>query len=328
MRILKRRKVALVANPNAGKHTPRAGLGAIIGSVLASPANPNRIYDTKTLEELSRAARQIQMERPEILAVAGGDGTLHKTLTSVFQEYERRPEVPLPQILLIPIGTMNNVATAIGATRYDPVTLARRIDEKIKKNRAFDVVHVRIMKINGEYGFMHGAGLPVNFLQAYYSYDHALGKKRIIKVLLSAIWDELLAVLPLRKSKQLLTRPIHARIKLPDDHEPPVAPFMTHTAFMAATIDQVGFGCRAMPDAMRTDGCFMIRSSRLTFWGFVASIGHLWAGLSLPSSFDAAVSNVVIEYEQPTVTMVDGEIKPPRTSDVIESGPLLTFIIG
>jgi len=320
--------MALVSNPNAGQHTPRAGLGAVIGSILAAPADPNRRYDTKTLGELARAARQIQQDRPEILAVAGGDGTLHKTLTSVFQEYERRPGVPLPQILLIPIGTMNNVATSIGATRYDPVTLAKRVDEKLKSHQELDVVHVRILKVNGEYGFMHGAGLPVNFLQAYYAYDHALGKRRILKVLLATLWDEFLSILPFRRSRQILTKPVHARIKLPEDHDPPVAPFMTHTAFMSSTVDQVGLGCRAMPEAMKTDGCFMLRSSRLSFWGWLASIGHLWAGLGLPQSFDAVVPRLVIEYEQPTVTMVDGEIKPPRTHDVVECGPLLTFIIG
>jgi hypothetical protein len=37
---------------------------------------------------------------------------------------------------------------------------------------------------------------------------------------------------------------------------------------------------------------------------------------------------MTVEYEQPTVTQVDGDLKPPTTRDVIEICPALPFVIG
>ena len=330
MKLLRRRtKMALVANPNAGKNTPRAGLGAVIGKILSAPPNPHRLYDTRTLGELAQAAKRIQASRPEILAVAGGDGTLHQTLTSVLAEYEKQPGTPLPQILIVPIGTMNTVATAIGANRRDPVELVKRIDEKIKQGAKFRTVKANVLKINGEYGFMYGAGFPANFLALYYSFPAETGKGRSVKAIATILWDELLALLPFRHSHELLVKPIHARIRLPDDHDPPVAPFMSHSGLMAATVDEVGFGCRAMPDARSCPGSFMIRSMRLSFWKLIRYLPRIWGGFGLPSSstFDAVVPAVTVEYEQPTVTFIDGDMRPPTLRDEIVCGPELEFII-
>ncbi|MFA6604113.1 MAG: diacylglycerol kinase family protein [Patescibacteria group bacterium] len=330
MKLLRRRtKMALVANPNAGKHTPRAGLGAVIGKILAAPPDPHRLYDTQTLGELAQAAKRIQLSRPDILAVAGGDGTLHQTLTSVLAEYEKQPHAPLPRILIVPIGTMNTVATALGANRRDPVELVKRVSEKIRQGAGFRTVKANILKINGEYGFLYGAGLPVHFLNRYYSYPAELGKWRSAKVIAAVFWDEVLGLLPFRRSRRLLTEPVHARIRLPDGHEPPVVPFMSHTGFMVATVDEIGFGCRALPDARSCPGSFMIRSLRLSFWRLAVHLARLWSGFGLPaaSAFDAVVPAVTIEYEQPTVTFLDGDMRPPTLRDEIVCGPELEFII-
>jgi hypothetical protein len=47
----------------------------------------------------------------------------------------------------------------------------------------------------------------------------------------------------------------------------------------------------------------------------------LWAGLPLPATFDAVVPYLTIDYQEPTIATVDGDMKPPRTNDVIGCGP-------
>lgn len=69
-------------------------------------------------------------------------------------------------------------------------------------------------------------------------------------------------------------------------------------------------------------------STRLSFLGLIGNLIRIWTGQSLPSTFDAVVPEVVIEYAEPTVTMVDGDLKPPTSRDVIACGPMLKFIIG
>lgn len=322
---VRRRRVAVVTNPNAGKNTPRAGLGKVIASILTTP---HWTYNTQTLSELELAAQRIRQERTDILVIAGGDGTIHHTLTKVLREHERSPGTPLPQILIIPIGTMNTVATTIGLTRHPAVRLAELVAAKLHENRPLDHVHLNPMRVNDEYGFLYGSGLVVNFLEKYYEDRENRGPKRAIKVILGTLGNELLSLITFRKSKQILTRPVHAKITLPDGFAPPVAPQMTHTGIMCASVDQIGLGCRGMPEARSRPGHFMLRSTHLNFWGLAASLGPLWAGLPLPKSFDAVVPNLTIDYQEPTVVQVDGDLKPPRMQDVIACGPTLSFITG
>ena len=319
------KKVAVVTNPKAGKNTPRAGLGKVISSILATP---RWTYNPETLSALEGTAKQLSHDRPDILVIAGGDGTVHETLSKVLLEHEHSPAAPIPQILIIPIGTMNNLATTLGLTKHPAVKLAELIAAKIRDKRPLDVTPLNPLKINDEFGFLYGTGLPVNFLQKYYEDRKHRGPRRAIKVVLTTIGNEILSLLTFRKSKQILTRPVHATITLPEGNDPAVAPFTTHTGIICASIDDIGLGCRAMPKARSQPGCFMLRSTHLSFWGLVGSLGPLWAGLPLPATFDAVVPHLSIDYQEPTIATVDGDMKPPRTSDVIGCGPTVSFITG
>ena len=322
---MKRRKIAVVANPNAGKNTPRAGLGKVIASILTTP---HWIYTPETLTELGETAQKLGRDRPDILVIVGGDGTIHQTLSKVLLEHESAPGTLLPQVLIIPVGTMNNIATAIGLTRHPALKLAKVVAAKIRENHPLDVTYRNPLKINDEFGFLYGAGLPVNFLQKYYEDRRKRGRTRAIKVILSTLGNEVSALVRLKHPTQTLTQPVHATISFPNNHEPPVVPYTTHTAIMCASVDNLGLGCRGMPDATSQPGCFMLRSTQLTFWGIAASLGALWAGLPLPATFDAVVPRVRIDYQEPTIATIDGDMMAPTSCDLIACGPTLSFITG
>ncbi|HSD12485.1 MAG TPA: diacylglycerol kinase family protein [Patescibacteria group bacterium] len=319
----RQRKVAAFTNPNAGKNTPRAGLGRVVASILTTPS---WVYDTRTLEELEERCEGLRRSRPDTIVVIGGDGTVHQTLTRIIREYQQSG-LPMPQILIIPTGTMNTVATTLGLTRHPAVRLAELISAKIRENRPFDHVHLAPLKVNDEYGFLYGSGIVVNFLEEYYR-DHNRGTKRAVKVILGSLLHELGCLVTFRKPKNPLMRQVHAKITLPDGNEPPVAPFMTHTGIMVGAVDQIGMGCKGLPDARSRPGTFMLRDTALSFWGLAANLGMLWAGMPMPKTYDVNVSRLVVDYEQPTVTQIDGDIKAPTTRDVIECGPTLSFITG
>jgi hypothetical protein len=40
------------------------------------------------------------------------------------------------------------------------------------------------------------------------------------------------------------------------------------------------------------------------------------------------VPHLTIDYQEPTIATVDGDMKQPRTSDIITCGPTLSFITG
>ena len=324
-------KVHVVNNTNAGKHTSHAGIGYVIGQILSQPRNPNKIYDTETLTDLEDAAKQIACDRPGLVVIVGGDGTVHLTLSQLLTKYSEDFS-ELPDIVIIPTGTMNLVATSVGCNRVilPPKALAQRIADQMDASWTFFYSQARVMKINDQYGFIYGTGLPVHVLESYYDDSGLRGGPQALKVLSRSVWCEALSRIGLNKSSEGLLEPIHATIRI-DGHDPPFAPYMTHTAILASSIDQVGFGCRAMPDALHygvRDGRFLIRSTQLTYLQLLAMVGQLWAGLPMPETFDAPVKKVVIEYKQPVTRMIDGELEKGITRDVIEIGPLLRFIVG
>ncbi len=325
---LRRKNIAVISNPNAGKGTPRAGLGRVIGSILTTP---RWHYDTATLAELDSAVSNITRRRPEIVAIVGGDGTIHRTLTNLLREHEHIPAEELPHILIVPTGTMNIVASSLGLTRSSAIDFAKKVAAKLQSQEDdayLNIAHANIIRVGDEFGFMYGSGLPVNFLEEYYKGGESLGPNRALKVIFSTLWDELKSLLLFRKSRNILTRPVYAKVSFPEGFNPPVAPFMTHTGIMAASVDEVGFGARGMPLAMSKPNHFMFRSTHLKFWGLAANVGSLWAGLPLVSTFDAMVAGLRIEYEEPTATMIDGDLKPRSRYSVMECGPLIRFVTG
>ena len=350
-------KTAVITSKRAGVGTARAGLGTVIGSMLATPY---RHYDTATLGELDAAVKRIAADRTDIAFFTGGDGALHVIVTRLIREYGALG-LPMPLLGYIPTGTMMNTGKSLDLDRMSAVDFARRLSEKIEAQRRgedvpFNVAHLNPIMIGDQYGFIYGAGVAVNFLQEYERANHrcedrehcgfgckwsqagrhkgvcpkcgkklareGLGPWRAIKVILGSLFS--------RKKRRQLMRPVYARIRLPDGHEKPVAPSMEHTALMVATVDQLGMGMRGMPDAMSKPNHFMLRSTQLSYWqlAFPTTLGALWAGLPLPRTFDAVVPSIVIEYEEPTIATLDGDMLPPATRHEISCGPMLRFITG
>ncbi len=346
--------VAVITSKKTGRGTKRAGYGKVIGSILATPRYH---YDTATLRELDVAVAKIARDRPDIVVCASGDGGLKEVVTRVINGYEG---APLPLFALIRGGTMNVVAQTLGVTRLPAPDFAKMLAAKLEIQRLggsapFETKQLTPLRIGDKYGFMYGAGIPVNILQEYEKANYhcedvdacgykcpwaagsqmkecpkcakklvkdGLGPRRALSVLLSALLS--------RGLRKRLVKPVHAKITLPDSHDPPVASFMTHTGLMVSTVDQLGMGMRGMPQAMSTPGHFMLRSTQLGFWQFLAptTLGALWTGLPLPKTFDAVVPKMEIEYERPTERTLDGDFLPPTTSETIQCGPSLTFITG
>ncbi len=327
-----KKKIAVIMNPNAGKSVPRGGLGKMIGSILTTS---RWVYSTETLKSLKSAQEEIRRTRPDIVVYVGGDGSVHHGINELL----KAPPNPLPQILVMPVGTMNDVGSSLGLTQYPaeqladlglrryPVeVLAERIAAKVKAGEPLDHVHLRPLRINDRYGFLYGSGMSLRMLQKYYA-DERRGPRRALKVVLNAAFDELLslATFRLRKPTHGFDAPIRARITIPGSDI--VAPDV-HTAILVGAVEQIGVGCRALPDARRKPGCFMLRATNLSFWETLMNARRVWSGQQIPDTFDAVVPEIRIEYAEPTPTTIDGEVIPPNAVDVIRSGPVLSFITG
>ena len=78
-------QIKLINNPNSGhnrknpKHIEK--LSQILGEKV----------DLPRLEELESTIGQYKKEKIDILAIAGGDGTIHQVISAVHRVYQREP---------------------------------------------------------------------------------------------------------------------------------------------------------------------------------------------------------------------------------------------
>lgn len=125
-------RVALLANPSAGRHHP-GDLDRLAGHLAARGCVVERIVGHRP-GDLARAAATLDVD---VVAVAGGDGTLNAVVGALVSRLE-----PRPHLAVVPQGTANvmvaeyglptrieAIAEAIRAGRTRPLHLGRTLRE-------------------------------------------------------------------------------------------------------------------------------------------------------------------------------------------------------
>jgi diacylglycerol kinase family enzyme len=125
-----------------------------LGEVLA-PAN---------LDELAGHAKRLAETPPAVVAIHGGDGTLHRTVGALIRAFDSRP---LPALAILPGGTMNVVARSLGILSHPEKTLTA-LAEDLRAGRATETLVRRCLQVGDSFGFVFGNGLMANFLEEYY----------------------------------------------------------------------------------------------------------------------------------------------------------------
>lgn len=128
----------------------------------------------RSVDELYRIAHDFRRDDIDVLAISGGDGTNHVTLTGFLDVYAG---ATMPQVALLRGGTMNTVANSVGVQRGGPEGLLGRL-MRAYAERAFSPLqnverHVmRVAPCDGGsrayFGFLFGTGVVHGFLAEYY----------------------------------------------------------------------------------------------------------------------------------------------------------------
>ena len=154
-------EIAVLVNPRsrANRRNPRiaADFQAIVG-------DQGRVHAPKTLDELAAVASELSARPPAVIAVHGGDGTLHKALTAFGPVFGNRE---IPPIAILCGGTMNVVASSLGI-RERPATFLTSIVEAARAGRSLETLRRRCLGVGSKLGFIFGNGLMANFLGEYY----------------------------------------------------------------------------------------------------------------------------------------------------------------
>jgi diacylglycerol kinase (ATP) len=305
--------IAVIVNPRsrANRRNPRiaAEFQAVVG-------DRGRVYAPKTLDELQATVGEWRRTPPTLIAVHGGDGTLHKTVTALGQVFGADA---LPPLAILCGGTMNVVATSLGIRERPSVFLAA-IVEAARTDRPLDTIRRRCLRIGGELGFLFGSGLPANFLSEYYGpgeYGPARAAWLLMRGLFSALWGGPFV-------RRLFKR-FEGSVRVDGS-------LLDRTAFvglMAGTVREVGLGFKLVHRADEDPERFGV----LAIHGPPLSLAvDLWAvqrgrGVSDRRAFSAVASHMDLQSKNGSMAYtIDGDLYRTHEPVTISVGPQIVFV--
>lgn len=276
---------------------------------------------TNRIDDVSDAARQFLESDIDILALNGGDGTNHVTLTKFIEVYGNEP---LPKVALLRGGTMNTVSNAIGV-KGTPARLLANLVEKYYTDQPFETTHRDLLRVEDEtgtrYGFIFGNGVVANFLELYYGTGNpspATAAKLLGKAVGSLPFDS--------EINRRLFKPFNASVELDEE----TWPTRDYTAVLASTVDQIGLGFRPFVRCQERKSAFHILGVTAGPLGVALALPKIRLGLPIDESrMRSSVSGkAIFRSDEPIVYTIDGDMHRAEDGLVsMETGPRLEIIL-
>lgn len=282
----------------------------------------DRFATTRSIAELEHACSQLASDRPEIIAICGGDGTLHQTITALIHCYGTRP---LPAIAILRGGAMNIVATSLGF-HGDPVDDLRALVELKRRGGLASATHLEVfehplLQIDGRYGFIFGTGVIHDFLEAYY----ATGKPAPLTAARLLVRTAASTVVRGPLSKRLY-RPFLARV-VADGRPWPRDRF---AAICASTVQQIGLGFKPFYRWREDAERFAVLGIDTSPLGLLRELPRVRAGKPIHAHkvIDEIAREVTILPTDPQALgyMIDGDLYTCDRALTIKRGPVLELV--
>ncbi len=310
--------IAVISNPNTKRNRNAPDLARRMRALLGGDGC---VLETKSVGDVPEAVKTCLAREVDIVAVNGGDGTLHAVVTALIPAYAKAGKA-LPPIACLRGGTMNTIAKSMKTAAGTPLSILERLVEKHRRGEPLPTVERHALDLNGgaEHGFLFGMGLPVSFLRAYYEGERrgpVKGVEVLGRLLASAVTGGAYA--------RAVFSPIPAAVSLDGG----AALRKTYTAITAATVTEVGLGFAPFRRTLDVPGRFQILASAETPLRTAAQTGRLYRGARLAGDvIDELVAEARIETENDADYMIDGEIKRGGRHFVLRAGPRLRFVTG
>ena len=305
--------VVVFVNPGSRANRKDPGCAGRFAKILGESG---RVAAPPSLERLAEEARRAASESPTVIAIHGGDGTLHRTLSALIAAYGDRP---LPPMAILPGGTMNVVASSLGI-RVKPEDLLAKLAAGQRAGKAPVTIHRRCLRVGSDYGFIFGNGLLTNFLEEYYARGR-YGTRRALWVL----FHILISLFTTGRYARRVFRRFRGRVQVDGS----LLPRTELTAIGAATVSEIGFRFklhhRADDDPDRMGG-LAIHGSPLSLLLDVLAV-RLGRGPSPKRATSFVASRLFIEpEEQETAYTLDGDLYVSHGPLTVEVGPALEIV--
>lgn len=312
--------IGIITNPHSRRNRRFPEQMRRLGYILGQH---DQYEMTNRIEEVEDVAEQFLENDIDILALNGGDGTNHVTLTRFIEAYG---DHPLPKIALLRGGTMNTVSESVGISGT-PSRLLANLVEKYYTNQPFETTARDMLKITDEhgsnYGFIFGNGVISNFLEMYY--DTGRPSPSVAAALVTrGVGEMLLGGGP---TLEKIFRPFRAQMIFETGESWPDVDYQT---IMASTVDQIGLGFRPFIRCEEQEGAFHILGVIADAIAVGKALPRIRMGLPLDETlFKSAVTNkVTFQSNEPITYTIDGDMHTSNDGLVVlEAGPRVEIII-
>jgi len=304
--------IGIILNPHSKKHKKDPDklkrMSFIVGDRGSCQA-------TEDLGDLRRVAEGFKTRDIDILAIGGGDGTNHVTLSTFIEVYG---EKPLPKVTFLRGGTMNTLANACNI-KGAPEKILSNLIYKYHEDELFEMTEMDLMQINEKYGFIFGCGVIFRFMQAYYTGTPPSPPK--------ASW-----VLTHSISSALMNGPFARKMFARYDAEVSVNgkkwPFANWSALYCGSIPILGLKFRVFHYSEEV-GKFHAIGFSLPPRNVLRHVGDMFFGKPSKSEnlIEMPATEMKIDLAEPMGYTIDGDMMAPAKSFLIKTGPRLKILV-
>jgi len=304
--------IGIIHNPFARGNLKRPWVAEKLRRILG---DEGIVVQTRNIHELPAVAEKFKQDGIEIMAVNGGDGTLHLTLSAFIKVFG---EQPLPKLMSLRGGTMNTMTTSL-KLKGKTLEICSQAVERYRRGEPFELLDQPLVRINDKYGFMSGAGLATNLLEAYYSGTNTgpiEGAKIVAKVVISALTGTDYA-------KKLFAL---AQAEIIVDGEP--VPFQEFTVILGCSIVEIGLGFKPTPRAYDQPGHYHFVATRISSLGVARRLHLVHGGKDIihPDFFSRVAQQAEIRPKGKFRYTIDGELYDTEEPVTISAGPVVKVV--
>lgn len=316
--------IGVILNPKSGRNLndPTAAL-----RLARRLGDQGVVREARSIDELYRIAEDFRRAEIDVLAISGGDGTNHVTLTGFLDVYGG---ATIPRVALLRGGTMNTVANSVGVRNDRPEGLLGRLVRSyaLRGNGPLTDVERHVMRIapaqggKATYGFLFGTGVVHGFLAEYYRHGETtplVAAETLARGIASAVVGGEI----IRK----IARPFRGEVELADGSKWPLRDYL---AVAAGTIAHIGLHFKPFFRYGERHGAFHVLGIHTSPLSFVRELPRIHRGHPMRpgKSYEALSQAMTLRSADGILRyMIDGDLHESRGEVTVGIGPRVRLVV-
>jgi len=320
--------IGVVINPKSRRNLRDPGAAQRLARQLG---DHGVVRAAHSIDELYRIAQDFRRDKIDVLAISGGDGTNHVTLTGFIDVYGGHV---MPQVALLRGGTMNTVANSVGVVHGRPEGLLGRLirDYAHRASAPLENIERSVMRIGqvspggaegkAHYGFLFGTGVVAGYLAEYYA-----GGQPTPLVAAQTLLRGIGSALVRGDMIKRMARPFRGTVTLDDGSTWDERDYL---AIAAGTIAHIGLNFRPFHRYDEEPGRFHVLGIHASPVAFVQELPRIHRGEPMRpgKAYDALSASMVVRGRDDVIKyMIDGDLHEGRGELRVSVGPKVRLVV-